>query len=166
MFNIHNWFFGGKKQPQQKQYQFKCGHTGPLVQEVSIFGQIRQSSLKPDQLDWCNQCLAKMAILCAWCGRPIGIGEPITLYSPRIDKFVIPDHATVYSKEPLQLVGCLRMGCAETGADRAGFWMPPGEVMRVLSPFEEVMGQVERGKPSSPIIVEDLADPYEAKFIR
>ena len=169
MFRVHDWFFSTKKQPQEKQHEFKCGHTGPLVQEVTIFGQKEKSSLKPDQFEWCHECLAKMAIMCAWCSEPILIGELIVFHShstSRVDKvFLDANHFVQHPQDPSQFVCCMRMGCA-VDARCDGIWMPPGKVMRVLSPIEEAMGQVERGEPSSPIVVSDLCDPREAKILR
>ncbi|NTW30199.1 MAG: hypothetical protein HGA33_02895 [Candidatus Moranbacteria bacterium] len=96
-----------------------------------------------------------MAIRCAWCGKPIFIGDPVTLYSPN-EGFEIPEYAVRYSEDPLRLVGCLRWDCADSGIDRSGFWMPPGEVMRVMSPIEQVLAT------GTAAIVSDVNDMSEA----
>ena len=77
-----------------------------------------------------------MAIQCAWCGGAIFIGNPITLYSPgprlgffssseeteaqrsreRTD-YVPPEGAVLFREDPPVYVGCMRMNCADTGAD-------------------------------------------------
>ncbi len=102
-----------------------------------------------------------MAIKCAWCGGVIFIGDPITLYSPRDKDRQMPDYAILHSKEHNSYVGCLRWECAETGADRAGFWYPPGKIMRVPSPLEMAFRQAQNGEDGV-IIVGDLSDPKEA----
>lgn len=102
-------------------------------------------------VDYTLEDLGKMTILCAWCKKPIFVGEPITLYTPRDPAFVISDYAVVHSTQPFQLVGCLRWECSETGADRAGFWYPDpenigkGHVYRVLSPIEHLLLQQKAG---------------------
>ena len=103
----------------------KCGHRTQRTGQVSAFGQTITTKMPTNEngsMDYCLDCIGKMAIRCAWCGDPIFIGNPITLYTPHGD-FQVPEHAIVYNKEPLQLVGCLGWNCAETGADRAGFWV-------------------------------------------
>lgn len=142
----------------------KCGHRTKRSGSVSAFGHAITTKMpknKSGSVDYCLDCIGKMAIRCAWCGDPIFIGEPITLYAPRGD-FQVPDHAVVYSKEPLQLVGCLGWDCAETGADRAGFWLPgengKGRVQRVPTAYEAILD----AKEPSMMIVGDFGDIKEA----
>ena len=120
----------------------KCGHHTKRTGEVRAFGKktLMQMSLnKNSTVDYCLDCISKMTIQCAWCDLPILIGDSITLYTP-ISGFKVPDHAVIYKKKLLQLVGCLRRNCADTGADQAGFWMPGengrGQVVRVPTAFE------------------------------
>lgn len=138
-----------------KLYNFKCGHRSVLVKEVEAHGEKQTARTDTQHLEYCPECLARMAIKCAWCGNVIWPGEPITLYSPSKKDFQVPDGAVVYSKEPLLLVGCLGWNCAETGGDRSGFWVPPGKVHRVASMFEMLMGQ---GSPEI-LICNNLSDP-------
>lgn len=85
--------------------------------------------------DYCLECIGKMSIRCAWCGEPITIGDPITLYHPK-KEFEVPDYAVKYGESDKQsLVGCLRWDCADTLA-LCGQWMPPGVVRRAPSLFE------------------------------
>ena len=78
--------------------------------------------------DYCLECIGKMSIRCAWCGEPITIGAPITLYLPN-KELKVPNYAVKYGEGDEQaLVGCLRWDCADTGADMCGQWMPPGVV--------------------------------------
>ncbi len=133
-----------------------CGHLTAVVDIVEAFGERVETRLplKKGKTPYCHRCLEKMVIRCAWCGKAIFIGDPITLYTP-IEDFKIPDYAVIYNKDPLQLVGCLRWDCAE-GVDRAGFWYPPGKVFRVESPLERAM------RTGDVVIVSDLSDFNEA----
>lgn len=142
----------------------KCGHYTKRSGLVSAFGRTVIMKMPKNQrgmMDYCLDRIGKMAVRCAWCGDPIFIGDPITLYTPFGD-FKIPEHAVVYNRNPLQLVGCLGWNCAETGADRAGFWLPGeggnGRVQRVPTVFEAILG----AKEPSMIIVGDLSDMKEA----
>ena len=77
-------------------------------------------------------------------------------YAPGEKDFQIPEYAVVYSRKPLQLVGCLGWDCAESGVDRAGFWVTPGRVERVMSPLEMIFST---GKM---VISEDIGDINKA----
>lgn len=154
MIKIFKKIFGPKKIIAQ------CGHQTKLEDKVSAFGETTITIIKPDEdgkVEYCHRCLEKMAIQCAWCGKAIFIGDPVTLYTPVNKDFAISPHAVIFSKDPLQLVGCLRWDCAESGVDRAGFWLPPGQVYRVPTPLEMVMS----GKKEM-LIVNDLFDIKEA----
>jgi hypothetical protein len=99
--------------------------------------------------EYCLECIGKMSIRCAWCGEPIFIGDPVTLYKP-VETFDVPEYAVPYGDSKC-FVGCLRATCAD-GCDRAGFWVPPGEVYRVPTPIEMAL---HSGKP---VVVHDLSD--------
>lgn len=171
----------------------KCQHRTKRCGRVSAFGHsiiTRMPKNASGTIDWCLACIAKMAIRCAWCGRPIFIGDPITLYSPgpkanffsshepseaqqaRVQEhFKVPGDAVIYSERPLTLVGCLGWSCADTGGDRAGFWMPGGDgrgkVMRVPTAEEVLLGLGE-GECLA-LIIHDTHDVKEAmnpKIIR
>ncbi len=104
----------------------KCGHYTKRVGSVSAFGLTVITKMPKNHngsVDYCLNCIGKMAIRCAWCGDPIFIGDPITLYTP-YDGFQVPDHAVIHKKEPLKLVGCLGWDCADTISDQAGIWTP------------------------------------------
>ncbi len=84
--------------------------------------------------DYCLECIGKMSIQCAWCGKPITIGSPITLYIPK-KGFNVPDYAVRYGDGDNQaLVGCFGWDCADSGADLVGRWLPHGVVYQVPSP--------------------------------
>jgi len=127
----------------------KCGHRTKRCGSVSAYGHTITTKMKKNDtgsIDYCLDCIGKMAIKCTWCGDPIFVGDPVTLYTPVDRDFDIPKHAIVYNKEPLQLVGCLSRDCADTGADRAGFWLPDddvkghGHVQRVQTAYEAILG--------------------------
>ncbi len=145
-----------------RDYLCECGHTTKWKAALTIDGHEGVFSALSKKPQWCPECYAKAAIKCAWCQGTILPGEPITLYSslPPNDffvssggigkareqrekgNFVIPDHAVVYRQEPyVQLVGCLRRGCCDTGGDRAGFWVMPGKVKRVMTAIEQMIAQ-------------------------
>lgn len=136
-------------------YQAACGHMSQRKGWVEIFGERHHFKFSGDpcNLPYCLDCLAKGAIRCAWCGEPILYGSPVTLYTPLKEDFVIPDHAVVYSKSPLQLVGCLVCSGADGAFDRAGFWQHPGKVVRVPSPTEMAMST------NGVVITEDVSNP-------
>lgn len=103
--------------------------------------------------DYCLVCIGAMSIQCAWCGKPITIGDPVTLYVPEKD-FEVPVHAVRYHEGdgPEALVGCLRWNCADTGGDLCGTWLPPGQVHRVPSPIELCLASCEEGRQSMVIV--------------
>lgn len=153
-----------------------CGHATKIKGKVSAFGAsitTRMPLRNDGTTDYCLKCIAKMAVRCGWCGEPIFIGDPVTLYSPRsVEKFnagwkedlpftlvvdeatglKLPETAVVYQptegrKFPT-IVGCGRTSCADTGADYAGIWLPntfgKGYAQRIKTPYEHLLG-VEEG---------------------
>lgn len=135
-----------------------CGHKTLRTDRVTAFGTSCKTKIPINngRTDYCHRCLEKMAIRCAWCGEVIFIGDPVTLYSPRDAECQMPEYAVLYNKDHNSYVGCLRWNCAETGADRAGFWYPPGRVVRTPSPLEVAMQSGEA------VCVGDLGDLEEA----
>ena len=147
------WPFRSRKPATPKGFiATKCAHPtvleGPISGEVDdIFFETTLHMPQNEQgsTDWCLKCCAKMTVRCAWCGDPIMIGDPITLYSPSDPTFEPPDHAVVFYPQPLQLVGCGRTTCADTGADYAGVWVPGedgnGMVRYRGTAFEHILGK-------------------------
>ncbi|MDD4761683.1 MAG: hypothetical protein PHZ25_01505 [Candidatus Pacebacteria bacterium] len=128
----------------RKKVKCDCGHVSSRRKIIYVFGEKYSLFFKEKgNPEFCPNCLARMAIRCAWCGRPIMPNDPITLFSPKDTNFKITENAFVYSENPLCLVGCLRWeGCCPFSyLYRAGFWIPPGKVERVLSPIEECLLQ-------------------------
>lgn len=144
----------------QKYPAMKCGHETRRQGKLSAFGEncyLKMPVNDSGTVDYCLDCLAKMTIRCAWCGRPIFIGDPVTLYTPVDPEYQPPaKEYAIYSEDPLRLVGCLRIDCGESGIDRSGFWYPPGQVYRVLSPTELCIQE------NNVVIAEDVSDPDKA----
>lgn len=140
-----------------------CGHRTKRTDEVHAFGDhmITTAPLENGAPPYCHRCVEKAAIACARCGGAIfPTDEPVNLCSPADPKnFVIRPGAVVYQKDPLILVGCLRWNCADSGASRAGFWVMPGKVERVASPFELALAASD----CQPIFVEDIGSLAEAR---
>lgn len=136
----------------------QCGHETSTQCEVDICGHkvllgLHEGTKSPTH---CLNCYAKMCIICGWCRLPILIDHPITLYTPRDPNWQLPEGARWYDESKRIVVGCLRWSCADTGADRSGFWVLPGKVQRVVSPFEECM------MTHNMVITSDLSDKKEA----
>jgi hypothetical protein len=144
----------------RKYKAVKCGHTTRLKGKLKAFGEkctLKMPKNKDGTVDYCLDCLAEMTTKCAWCGKAIFIGDPVTLYTPKDPNYQPPEKEySIYSRDPLRLVGCLRMSCGDSGMDRAGFWYPPGEVLRVLSPTEECI------QKNGTVLVNDARNPSEA----
>ncbi|MEI8103969.1 MAG: hypothetical protein WCG84_03675 [Candidatus Moraniibacteriota bacterium] len=134
-----------------------CGHKTRQKDTLAAFGKTIIMKIFFDEdgsTSHCHRCLEKMTIRCAWCGLPIFIGDPVTLYSPRDKDMEMPEYAVRYKNNAF--VGCLRWACADSGADRSGFWYPLGEVYRVLSPLEQCLQSGEM------VIIGDLGDIQQA----
>jgi len=125
----------------KKKILANCGHKTFEKATITAFGSSCKTKIPiiNNKTDYCHRCLEKMAIRCAWCGKTIFIGDPITLYSLKDKSYKMPGYAVFYDKEYNSYIGCLRWDCAQTGADRAGFWYPPGRVIRVPSILEMAM---------------------------
>lgn len=162
--DIHDWWLRLSTLSPFRYTATKCGHRTKRAGSISAFDENIVTKIPLNSggsVDYCLDCLGKMAIPCAWCNKPIFIGDPVTLYTSR-DGSPVPEQAVIFNKEPLQLVGCLRFYCADTGADRAGFWVPgedgKGTVYNVPTVYEMMLGAPE----PSMVIVEDLGDINEA----
>lgn len=109
--------------------------------------------------DYCIDCINDMAIMCAWCGGQIKIGNPITLYTPH-DFFETANYAVSYNEGGSKaLVGCMRGDCAGDVGDRAGFWLPgddgKGMVFRVPTAFEALI----KNPDASAVFISDTESP-------
>ena len=119
-----------------------CGHHSKLKKKVQVGDKkfsLRIKYKPGKQPPYCLDCIEKMTITCPWCGKPILIGDYVTLYKPSDPNFKVPEGAVVYSEEPFRLVGCQRRSCAQSGADYCGIWDVPGKVKRFQSALEQAM---------------------------
>lgn len=114
----------------------ECGHKNKINCEIN--GREYKLNKVDGKYVYCADCLEKMGIKCAWCGEPINVDDPITIYSPKDKDYSFPEYAVYYDKEKNQVVGCLRESCCFSGADRSGFWIVPGVVERVPSLYESM----------------------------
>jgi len=135
--NLFSWL-----KPRVMGVVCECGDHSKLKKKFKIEGEKVTFRIKYEpskEFPYCLDCVSKMTITCPWCGRPIYVGDYVTLYTPTDPNFKIPEGAVVYSENPLQLVGCQRRDCAETGADYCGIWEIPGKVKRIPSAIERVL---------------------------
>lgn len=138
----------------------KCGHLTKREGPIKAYDVTMEMPLNErGTVNYCLECIGKMTIRCAWCGKPIFIGDPVTLFTP-VSGYNMPDYAVLQSTAPLRYVGCLR--CSPTIACRAGFWLPgddgKGYVFEVPCPLDVVLNAKE---PSS-LMVNDVTDINEA----
>ena len=149
------WMYSLRKNAQKQTTKIvaKCGHETALNGKVTAYSESITTEIKPNKdgtVDYCHKCLEKMAIRCGWCKKPIFIGDMITLYSPvEVNTYKLPEFAVIYNKERMQIVGCERTTCAESGADYCGTWIPGenyvGQVERYNSAIEQSMLDMQKG---------------------
>jgi len=106
-----------------KQRKFPCGHRGPKLFDLDLFGEVLQSNGKsPDK---CGDCFAagvrRSVCRCSLCGRAIWPGEGVALYGPS-NQFKTEWNTEVASGS----IGCLRMDCCPSGGFFAGHWTGQG----------------------------------------
>jgi len=135
---IKSWWFATRflfcKLFGKYYFAKKCGHKTKSMAKFNIFGE--EFFIVIYTREYCSHCLAKMSIRCAWCGKAINVGDPITLNTPGKKSFQIPKYTIGYGETyPTQLIGCLRDNCGDA-LYMAGFWEIPGEVFRILSQAE------------------------------
>ncbi|MCL5406967.1 MAG: hypothetical protein M1429_00480 [Patescibacteria group bacterium] len=137
-------------------YLARCGHKTKLREEIGPKDDRREITLllTENRPDFCLSCLESAIIRCAWCGQTIWPDNPITLYETSQKDFQPKDGSRLYSEKDgyKTYVGCLRWNCADTLADRAGFWRMPGFVERQMSPIEQCLNTGEM------VVVEDIKE--------
>lgn len=145
--------------PFRKTYQANiCKHKSKRTCKVKSFGvgYIITTELTENGCpDYCPSCINKMTIQCAWCGKPIHIDDPVTLFRQPASYSVQP-YAVRCKEDPDHLVGCLRLDCCVSYGIRQGFWRTPGIVERVPSPIE--MCASDEGGDKL-IIISDISKP-------
>ena len=148
----------------------QCGHRTAMRGRLIISGEKFTFDLRTEGDEpplYCANCLADKAINCAWCKGIILPGNPVTLYYTE-KGFMPPTHAVIYGESKngqVRVVGCLGWDCADTGADRAGFWSVDeqgrGYVERVPTGFEMVMSS----SPGSIVLVQDTSNQKEVPTV-
>ncbi|MBI1974759.1 MAG: hypothetical protein HYS57_00175 [Parcubacteria group bacterium] len=116
--------------PFQRRYTAKiCGHQAKRVGVVRAFGCKRVITIRGEP-EYCYACPQQAAIQCAFCGKAIfPTEEPITLtIHDTLDRFKQIRGIKVLREKPFHVVGCMRITCSDSAADRAGFWVMPGRV--------------------------------------
>lgn len=110
----------------------RCGHRTKVIGKVvSSFGGSGSGSgvigmpVKADgTVDYCLDCLNKMTIRCAWCGKPIFIGSMVTSYLPK-DGVTMPSYAVARDGSPPKgYVGCCERSCLYDVDGLVGRWVP------------------------------------------
>ncbi len=128
---------------------YRTSKSGQLTKRhgyIEVKGDRRLFTLPfvDGQIQYTLDELRGMTATCAWCGKPIFIGDMITLYgTSREGNLKVKEGATLYALLPTALwVGCNRDSCTDTVADWQGRWVPDettfgkGQVERMMSPLE------------------------------
>ncbi len=129
-----------------------CGHRTQVRGLVRAFGESRSLKVPVSAngtTGYCHVCLQAMTIQCWHCGRPIFVGDPVTLHSLADPKRVMPEYARYYQpadgiqdERAGRPIGCMRESCIDYGIeDRAGFLDPHGQVRRVPTPNEVIWAE-------------------------
>lgn len=132
-----------------RRYQAKkCGHKTKRLGWLRS-GEVTEVCFMPlneeGTVDYCFHCLNKMTIPCGWCGEPILIGDPVTLFAMPDDGIRKPHRgAVIYCTHPFPLlIGCFTKKCGIRMPDIAGYWIPgddgKGMVLRVKTPLEQML---------------------------
>lgn len=123
----------------RKKIYAGCGHETYCKDWVEAYNEKRLVDLIMDRCSimYCHQCLSKMAIRCAWCGRVIWLDDRVRLRL-NFDNIKMPDYARVvpysFGNRP-EYIGCALLDCNGLRKNRpeesepVGFWKPPGEVV-------------------------------------
>jgi hypothetical protein len=121
-----------------------CGHKTPIEGQVEVFDEYVRLRVPVNAHKvpyFCIQCFGAGSIRCAWCTRVIVPSDPVTLLTPH-EGFKIPEHAVVYSRTPLKLVGCMHPDCVDMHTHECGTWQLSATT---LTGF---VGDIEHGKPA------------------
>ena len=91
----------------------KCGHKTKLNKiverdEERVRLSIRYRPFKP--IPYCLDCAEKMTIICPWCGKPIFVGDYVTLYTPIDPNFKIPEVPGVVKRFPSAIERAMMTG--------------------------------------------------------
>jgi hypothetical protein len=116
----------------KKIYAYCCGHMTNAEDFLEYEGERAVLELKIDESGetfYCHKCLQEMTIKCAWCGKPIFVGAPVTLYkAAENEEKNLPVYAVLFNKEENTYLGCWRKDCCEKKEDIVGQWHPDNKV--------------------------------------
>ena len=103
----------------------KCGHQTIKKDILMDLGNKIPFGKAPfiPQIDYCDSCLLKMAIICPKCRKLIIIGDEVDLYSPKLENLKISSKLTFYKGS---LISCKNCGLGGTYAK----WVAPGKFLK------------------------------------
>jgi hypothetical protein len=112
-----------------------CGHKTRPFGQITAFGYGFWAEIPvfKGKTTFCHECIGKMTIRCAWCGKPIFVGHLVTLSIPPAGARM-PEHTQYYLLDKGHAcIGCAN--CARQEDVRAGFWTQPGRVQLLPTIF-------------------------------
>lgn len=106
-----------------------CDHSTRCMDMLQAFGDWTVVSINGHP-EYCRHCLEQAAIRCVFCGRAIFPTEtPITItVHDTLERFKNVTGIKILQESPFHVVGCMRATCSDSAANRAGFWVMPGQV--------------------------------------
>lgn len=97
----------------------RCGYASMFGQNLFIHIPLNDEG----SVDYTVEEVADMAIQCTWCGRPIHIGDIVTLQKARRIDFIPPAYAVVHPTDPPQFIGCTGHRCCDDDTKPQGLWV-------------------------------------------
>lgn len=106
-----------------------CGHLTRRMDVLRAFGDRTVVSINGHP-EYCHRCLEQAAIQCVFCGKAIFPTEtPVTItLHDSLERFKNIHGIKILQKSPFLIIGCMRATCSDSAANRAGFWVMPGQV--------------------------------------
>lgn len=142
-----------------------CGHLTKRFITLELNGEYRHCELtiEDGKTSWCETCLNKMSIQCSLCGLPIFVGDPVSLCKQSNPDIIPPIYAAKHHEgNQLYYVACMRWDCADTGLALVGYWHTPGEVLRIMSPMDQLLMVMNEGV-EAPLIFNDISNPAQVQ---
>lgn len=128
-----------RKKRERRYIASMCGHTTKLVETLHAFEEKAVVELPQNNRQlpmFCGSCVSKRSIRCAWCSRPIFVGDPVTLHRAP-DDFEVPIESRVFSHDPRRLVGCMHPDCIEISDPMSAFWRVGDDGTCIVAEIEE-----------------------------
>ena len=104
----------------------KCGHVSKQIDNINLEDGQHTLTLEVtrEKVAYCHKCLEQTAVVCALCRKPILLGQPVAVFTPKFRNFIAPKGALVFREHPLQLVGCIRKTCFHPEIDSSyGYYL-------------------------------------------